>query len=159
MPRSRSKIALLLLVMTACLLEGVTPMSHPEVRRLGEKYRCMCGACSYTVASCNMMSCRGAEEGRALLYDLVQKGTSDEEVAKTFIDKYGKVVVNKPSTEGFDLFAWVMPPTAALLGLGFLWWAIKRFMRQKPVAATAGDTALLDKYRDTIEKDMSSLDE
>jgi len=105
-----------------------------------------------------MMSCHGAEEGRSMLLELVQKGSTDQQVEAAFIEKYGKVVVEKPGTQGFDLAAWVMPPLALLAGFGILWMFIKRILR-KPTPVTAGDTAVLDRYRDTIEKDMSSLDE
>ena len=70
MLKLRSKLFLLALL-TACLVQGVTPLANPLVRRIGEGLRCMCGSCQYTVTSCNMMECHGAKEGRDLLLQMV----------------------------------------------------------------------------------------
>ena len=158
---SRSKFGLLLLLTTACLLQGVTPLTNPEVRRIGEKVRCMCGGCNYTLTSCNMMECHGAKEGREKMMTLVEKGLSEQQILDQFVADYGTIVLTKPPSDGFNVMAWVMPPVGALLGLGFVYLFIKRMRR--PVAVTAqaaaASDALLDKYRDSIEKDLQKLDE
>ena len=80
----------------------------PDVRRVGETLRCMCG-CSYTVTSCNMLNCSGAEPARAKLLELVRKGLSDEAIREEFVKIHGRVVLIKPPSDGFNLVGWMMP--------------------------------------------------
>jgi cytochrome c-type biogenesis protein CcmH len=153
----RFKNSLLLLFVAAALVaQQPTPLVDPEVRRIGEQLRCMCGSCNYTITSCNMMSCSGAEYGREKLRELVDQGLSDENIKAVFVAEFGQVVLTKPTTEGFNLVGWVMPFAALFGGLLVIWWFLKRFVRT-PVVERADDS-LLEQYRDRIEKDLSEND-
>lgn len=138
---------------------GSTPLTNADVRRVGETLRCMCG-CSYTVTSCNMLNCSGAEPARAKLLELVQKGLSDDEVRAEFVKTYGRVVLTKPPSDGFNLVGWVMPFAATGMGLALIIWLISRLYRRAPAAASgpAVETDELTRYREQIEKDLSKLD-
>lgn len=153
----RFKNSLLLLVIAAGLLpaQEPTPLVNPEVRRIGEQLRCMCG-CNYTVTSCNMLSCEGAEYGRAKLLKLVQAGLSEKEIKASFVEEFGTVVLTSPPAEGFNLVGWVMPFVALLAGLLVVWWLLKTYLK-KP-ATEAVDDSVLDRYRDRIEKDLTDFD-
>jgi cytochrome c-type biogenesis protein CcmH len=153
--QSKSKL-ILLAVLSACMMQGVTPLANPEVRRIGESLRCMCG-CSYTVTACNMPECHGAKESRGLLLELVEKGLSEQEIQAEFVKRYGTVVLTAPPAEGFNVLAWVMPPLGIGMGLIFLWWMIQRLRRPVPVAEV--DPAILNRYKASIEKDMDEFDD
>jgi cytochrome c-type biogenesis protein CcmH/NrfF len=155
----RSSLILFALVAASLAQTGSTPLTNADVRRVGETLRCMCG-CSYTVTSCNMLNCSGAERARAMLLDLVEKGLSDDEIRAEFVKVYGRVVLTKPPSDGFNLVGWVMPFFAAGAGLAFVFWLIARLYRRAPAAplAAAVESEELKRYREQIEKDLSKLD-
>lgn len=156
MRRFASKFGIFVLACTA-LAQEPTPLVDPEVRRIGEQLRCMCGSCNYTLTSCNMLSCSGAESGRAKLLTLVRQGLSEEQIKAEFVKQYGTVVLMKPPSEGFFLLGWIMPFIAIAAGLLLVWWVIRRFL-QPPAAAPAVDEATLARYRERIQKELERID-
>lgn len=156
MRRFASKLGFFVLACTA-LAQEPTPLVDPEVRRIGEQLRCMCGSCNYTLTSCNMLSCSGAEAGRTKLLALVRQGLSEEQIKAEFVKQYGSVVLMKPPSEGFFLLGWIMPFVAILAGLLLVWWVIRRFL-QPPAAAPAVDEATLARYRERIQKELERID-
>ena len=54
---------------------------------------------------------------------------------------YGRVVLTKPPSDGFNLVGWVMPFFAAGAGLAFVFWLISHLYRRAPAVA-AGRGAL-----------------
>jgi cytochrome c-type biogenesis protein CcmH/NrfF len=155
MQKFKTKL-LLLPLLAAAMMFGDTPLVNPDVRRIGEKVRCMCGSCNYTLTSCNMMSCHGAAEGRPMMLALVEKGLTEEQILDEFVGKYGIAVLTKPPAEGFNLVGWVMPGVAVLAGLMLIYWFIRRM--RKPAAVPDIDPAVLARYKDSIEKDLAKLD-
>ncbi len=156
----RSSLVLFALVaVSLAQTGGSTPLTNAGVRRVGETLRCMCG-CSYTVTSCNMLNCSGAEPARAKLLELVQKGLSDDEIRAEFVKTYGRVVLTKPPSDGFNLVGWVMPFAATGVGLALIIWLISRLYRRVPADAGVPlvETGDLKRYREQIEKDLSKLD-
>lgn len=156
------KSSLILFALVAgCLAQtGGGPLTNPDVRRVGETLRCMCG-CSYTVTSCNMLNCSGAEPARAKLLELVQKGLSDDAIREEFVKQYGRVVLTKPPSDGFNLVGWIMPFAAAGAGLALVFWLISHLYRRAPAVAGAGpevESDQMKRYRDQIEKDLAKLD-
>jgi len=157
MLRLKNSLLLLVLVVASLAQTGVNPLANAEVRRIGEKLRCMCGACSYTVTSCNMLRCHGAEPMRAKLLAMVEKGMTEQAILDEFAREYGRVVLTKPPSDGFNLLGWVMPFVAIAAGLLVIWWFIQHF--RKPAAGTpAAEPEALARYRDRIEKDLEKLD-
>ena len=157
MQRFKSSL-LILLVAVAALAQQPTPLVDPEVRRIGEQLRCMCPSnCSYTVTSCNMLSCSGAEYSRAKLKDLVDRGLDEQAIKAEFVKEFGTVVLNSPPSEGFTLLGWVMPFVAIAIGLLVIWWFLRRYLGQRaPIPIV--DAAVLDRYKDRIEKDLAKID-
>jgi hypothetical protein len=49
-----------------------------------------------------------------------------------------------------------MPIVAIAFGLAVVWWFIRRM--SKPALQPPVDEAVLDRYRDSIEKDLAKLD-
>ncbi|MDP2999328.1 MAG: cytochrome c-type biogenesis protein CcmH [Bryobacterales bacterium] len=155
----RSSLVLFALVAAGLAQTGSTPLTNADVRRVGETLRCMCG-CSYTVTSCNMLNCSGAEQARAMLLDLVQKDLSDDQIRAEFVKIHGRVVLTKPPSDGFNLVGWVMPFAAAAAGLAFVFWLIAHLYRRAPATpiGVAVDSDELKRYREQMEKDFSKLD-
>jgi cytochrome c-type biogenesis protein CcmH/NrfF len=156
MRRCASKLILLALAWVG-FAQQPTPLVDPEVRRIGEQLRCMCGSCNYTLTSCNMLSCSGAESGRAKLLALVRQGLSEEQIKAEFVKQHGTVVLTKPPSEGFFLLGWIMPFVAIAAGLLVVWWVIKRFL-QRPATAPAVDDVTLARYQDRIQQELERID-
>jgi cytochrome c-type biogenesis protein CcmH len=156
MRRFASKLSLVVFVLASAAQEP-TPLVDPEVRRIGEQLRCMCGSCNYTLTSCNMLSCSGAESGRAKLLSLVRQGLSEEQIKAEFVKQYGTVVLTKPPSEGFFLVGWIMPFVAIAAGLLLVWWVIRRFL-QPAAPAPAVDDATLARYQERIQKELERID-
>jgi cytochrome c-type biogenesis protein CcmH/NrfF len=156
MPKYKARLTLTLLL-AATLIQGVTPLANPEVRRIGEMLRCMCGSCNYTLTSCNMMSCHGAAEGRPMLLAMVEKGLTEQQILDEFVKKYGTSVLTKPPAEGFNLVGWIMPGIAIGAGLMFIYWFIQR-MRKPAAPLPELDPQLMARYQDSIEKDLAKLE-
>lgn len=158
MLRLRNSLLLVALV-AACLAQtGTTPLANADVRRIGEKLRCMCGSCNYTVTSCNMLHCHGAEPMREKLLAMVGQGMSEDAILGAFAAEYGRIVLMQPPSDGFNLLAWVMPFVAIVAGLAAIWWFIQRFRKPPAVPVASADPAILARYQDQIEKDLSKLD-
>ncbi|MCP5118565.1 MAG: cytochrome c-type biogenesis protein CcmH, partial [bacterium] len=132
----RSSLLLGIVLAAALPAQQPTPLVDPEVRRIGEQLRCMCGSCNYTVTSCNMMSCSGADYGRNKLKELVDKGLTEEAIKAEFVKEFGVVVLTKPPSEGFSLLGWVMPFVAIGVGLLVIWWVVRRYMGNKTPVPT-----------------------
>ena len=57
MLKSRSRLLLSWLLAAVCLPQTSTQLVTPEIRRVGDKLACKCGACNNTVATCPMLEC------------------------------------------------------------------------------------------------------
>jgi cytochrome c-type biogenesis protein CcmH/NrfF len=149
---------LLLVLVAASMAQTGTPLTNPSVRRIGEQLMCQCG-CGATVTGCNMINCHFSEPVRQKILTMVNAGKPDSEIIDSFVKEYGKVILMKPTAEGFDLMAWIMPFVGLAFGLLVLWYVIRRFSRPRPASSGPQmSTADYDRYRERIEKDLSGLD-
>ena len=53
-----------MLVTAICLAQSASELQTPEIRRVGDKLACLCGACKNTVATCQMLHCHYAYPAR-----------------------------------------------------------------------------------------------
>lgn len=134
---------------------AASPLTNPEVRRIGEKLLCLCG-CGSTVTSCNMQHCGFSDPARIRILQMLEGGKHEEEILASFVSQNGLRVLVKPPAEGFNLVGWLMPFAGIAVGLTFVWMVIQRFRR--PLAAAPAEDAALARYRDRIEKDLERLD-
>ncbi|HWR54133.1 MAG TPA: cytochrome c-type biogenesis protein CcmH [Bryobacteraceae bacterium] len=151
--------ALLAVVLAAATLaQSGSPLTDPNVRRVGEMLLCLCG-CGSTVTSCNMQHCHFSDPARVKIREMVQAGMSDKQILDAFVKENGLKVLVKPPTEGFNLVGWIMPIAWFVAGLGFVWLVIRRFRR--PAPAPAGppiDDAVLARYQERIDRDLEKLE-
>ncbi len=147
----------LLLVAALALAQSSSELMTPDVERIGSHLACLCGACNNTVANCPMLECHYARPAKERIYGMVAAGRTDEEIIQSFVDEHGLQALAVPPKEGFNLLGWVMPFAAIAFGLLVIWWFVRRYLGAQ-FAAPAADDALLDRYRDRIEKDLSKLD-
>jgi cytochrome c-type biogenesis protein CcmH len=150
--------ALLFVLVGVCLPQTASQLVTPEIRRVGDKLACKCGACNNTVGNCPMIGCHYSSPARERIASMQKAGMSDQSIVDTFVKEMGLVALAVPPAEGFNLMAWVMPFVAIGLGLAaiFVYW--KRFRRPAAVASSTSEPVIDEKYRQRIEAETADLD-
>ena len=135
----------LALVIVVCFSLGATDAGS-RFNDLGHRLMCTCG-CAQLLGECNHVGCPESGRERGELSDGIGSGKNDKEILTSFSAKYGATVLAAPTTEGFDLVAWIAPFAvfaAALLGTILL---IRRW-----IASPAGK-AQAAKFADSANQD------
>ena len=93
--------------MAVCFSLGATDAGS-RFNDLGHRLMCTCG-CAEILGECNHVGC--PESGRELRRTARghRRGQSDQQILTAFVAKYGAVVLAAPTTQGFDLVAWIAP--------------------------------------------------
>lgn len=154
-------IALLLMVAGLSIPQPASQYVTPEIRRVGDKLACKCGACNNTVATCQMLECHYTLPARERIAKMQKAGLADQEIVDTFVKEMGIAALAVPPAEGFHLLGWLMPFIGIALGLGAIALYIKRFRKPATVPATAAASpgpVIADKYKAQIEREMAELD-
>jgi cytochrome c-type biogenesis protein CcmH len=129
----------------------------PEVRNASEAFVCQCG-CNHQLSACGMLNCGSATPLRTEIQEHLKQGKTQQEIVQAFVAKYGKVILAAPTTQGFDLAAWLTPFAALAFGLILIYFVIKVWIQRKPALAGAPSTpAIPDTYRDQIEMELKDL--
>lgn len=145
--------AFLVLAMTlAALAQTATEIEAPEVNRVARKLKCSCG-CNLDMA-CLMPpgTCPVCKTNKTKIYNMQQSGMNDKQILDRYVSENGKDILIIPPGLGGT----IAPYIALALGLGLVFWTIRRY-RNKPVALAGGpdiDAATLAK----IEEDLKQLD-
>jgi cytochrome c-type biogenesis protein CcmH len=137
--RSGSKVVrvaqTLLIAVVVCFSLGAT---DPGVRfnKIGAKLMCSCG-CAQSLLGCDHVGCpnRGGEMDQ--LRDGIANGQSDATILDGFVGRWGSIVLAAPTTQGFDLVAWIMPFAVAALALIGTILLVRNWAKNQPkLAAT-----------------------
>src|SRR5436853_2354857 len=121
-------LALLALAFTAAAASITT-------KEVEEALTCQCG-CGLTVHSCNHLQCGSGIPLKQEVLTLVSQGLSRDEILLRFRDKYGEKILSAPTTEGFNLTAWILPFVVVGMGAVVLITTVRRW-----TAAEAADVA------------------
>ena len=131
----------------------------PDVKRVGMKLACLCGGCNNSVGDCPMIGCHYCEPARTKIATMQKAGSEDKAIVDAFVSEQGLKALVAPPTEGFSLVGWVMPFIAVAFGLIAVVMVLKRFMKPAPAGTVPEiSNAVLDRYRDQIEKDSAKLE-
>jgi len=102
-------------------------------QNLGGKIMCTC-SCDQMLLKCNHVGCPNSARMIRELHANVQSTSNDEEVLNWFRKTWGVTAVVEPSTHGFELFAWILPPLGLGIGLLVVLLVIRNWkMRTAPV--------------------------
>jgi len=130
--------------MALLLLLGVWAVAAParaprdisrEYKEACDRLVCQCG-CNEQLSVCAMQNCGSATPMRAEIRERLDKGDTVGLIVDSFVARYGKKVLSAPTTEGFDLSAWIMPFVMLCVGLVVVVWVAVRMARP---AATGND--------------------
>ena len=114
----------ILMTMTAVLFlcakaqgsSALSPEQKIKVESIGAVVRCpVCQGMPIADSPATM-----AVEMMNLVHEKVAAGQSEEEIINYFIGRYGEWVLLKPTTKGFNLFVWILPPIALFLAFLFI---------------------------------------
>ena len=121
---------------------------------------CLCGTCNNTVGECPMLECHYGNPAKAKIASMQALGKSDDEIVQSVVKEQGMQALSAPPSEGFNLLAWVMPWIAVSFGLGIVWLFIRKMSRRPQTAGNAPeiDPEVLNRYRESIEKESAKLD-
>jgi cytochrome c-type biogenesis protein CcmH/NrfF len=158
-PKSMRKLkssVLLLLVSAVCLPQSGTNLVTPDIRRVGDRLACKCGACNNTIATCSMLQCHYSHPAREKIGEMQKAGIGDQQIVDAFVKEQGLAALASPPMQGFYLLGWIMPFIALGLGLGAVTLWIKRF--RKPAPLPVLDVPADDRYSKRIEQELADLD-
>ncbi|HVB40659.1 MAG TPA: cytochrome c-type biogenesis protein CcmH [Terriglobales bacterium] len=139
MPIKRSYFAAALLAV--CLAAGVSLRGDgtfsPRAQRIGDQLICMCG-CTQNALTCNTLNCTVKLKMQAEIRQRAQSTDSDALVLQSFVQEYGTEVLANPTTQGFNLLAWIMPWIVLGFGLALVIYFVKRWRREAEPVPAAG---------------------
>jgi cytochrome c-type biogenesis protein CcmH len=127
----------LLVILALSLATWATAAAGPPatVQDVAEGLTCQCG-CGLTVANCNHPNCGFSVPMRGEIAAMLRKGMSRIEILDAFRHKYGEKILSAPTTQGFNLLAWVIPYVAVGAGMLLILIAVIRW--QRPDAVEGG---------------------
>ena len=121
------------------------------------KLACLCGACNNSVGDCPMIGCHYSSPAREKIAVLQKAGAGDDTIIDGFVKERGLQALIVPPNIGFNRLVWWMPVVAVVIGLlGIYMWITR--MRKPAAVAPEIDPAVLEKYRDSIERDLAKLE-
>ena len=131
-PHARGALALLLALIAAAGLiahAAGAAVAKDSLQSVSEALTCQCG-CGLTVANCNHPQCEFSVPVREQIEKMLGKGMGRAQIIALFRAKYGEKILSAPTTEGFNLLAWVMPFAALLAGCGIVFAFVGRWHKQ-----------------------------
>ncbi|MGP8174155.1 MAG: cytochrome c-type biogenesis protein CcmH [Terracidiphilus sp.] len=146
------------LAVAVCFSMGATDASS-RFNDLGHRLMCTCG-CAQLLGECNHVGCPESGRMRNELSAAIAAGKSDKEILASFAAKYGATVLAAPTTQGFDLVAWIAPFAvfaAALLATILLVrrWSVGK--RQTAVADPANEDPADRARREKIRRETGDV--
>jgi cytochrome c-type biogenesis protein CcmH len=126
-------IAVAALALTMVLMVPVRPARAATAsgQEIAEGLTCQCG-CGLTVANCNHPNCSSSVPMREQIDAMLAKRMGRAEIVAYFRKQYGEKILSAPTTQGFNLLAWIMPFVALLLGGGLVVMMMGRWRSRPP---------------------------
>ncbi len=84
------------------------------------------------MANCNIPTCGFSVPMRGEISKMLDQGMDRPAIISFYRKKYGEKILSAPTTEGFNLLAWVMPFFALTVGGGFIVLMLGRWRHQTP---------------------------
>lgn len=145
-------VAVLALLALPALAQTPTPNEINAVAR-----QLWCPLCNgVRLDNCDLQACI---QMREVIAEKLIAGESTEQIKAYFVTQYGDVVLGQPSTEGFNLIAWVFPVLAAVVGLGWMAYLVYTWRQRKPVTqapspVSGTQQAASDEYLARVEQEL-----
>jgi cytochrome c-type biogenesis protein CcmH len=129
-----TRAAALMMVAGACAIAiPIVVIAAPTVSRqeVSEGLTCQCG-CGLTVANCNHPNCEFSVPVRDQIDGMLARGLSGPQVIAYFRGKYGEKILSAPTTQGFNILAWIMPFAVIAAGGALMAFTVGRWRSKSP---------------------------
>jgi cytochrome c-type biogenesis protein CcmH/NrfF len=145
----------LLQVLAICLFSLTmlgADTSTTRLDRIGHKLVCQCG-CTQILMECNHVGCPVSPVMIDELRTQLTAGAAEPAILKTFIAKYGPIVLAAPIRGGFDNVAWIVPIAAFVLCLAGVLLLLRHWKRRHAALAPAAPAPPSGPINDRIRRD------
>jgi len=117
----------------------------------------MCVECGTAL---NVSNSAVADRERAFIRRQIAAGRTKEQIKDALVDRFGPGVLATPQADGFDLAVYVVPPLLALLALGGIVVAARRWRRAAggPFSAPAEGPELDPADERRLERELTAFD-
>ena len=105
-----------------------------SVQEVAEGLTCQCG-CGLTVANCNHPNCDFSVPVANRSASMIRRGMGAHADYRQFRSKYGEKILSAPTTQGFNLLAWIMP-FADAAGGALVAFTVGRWRSKAPAPAS-----------------------
>jgi cytochrome c-type biogenesis protein CcmH len=142
--------AIFFIALATIFAQGITNFLTPDVARVGSKLACRCGGCKNTVGDCPMLRCDYTDPLRRRIFAMQARGMSDSAIIGTIVQERGEAAL--AGQQPLGILVWLTPAIA--LAIGFLIYSrYVRRNRRAPEPLTAGDQAMIDRFRAQIDRE------
>ncbi len=130
------KALLLLVALHAAVAPAATTAPAPGARTTlpAVESQAMCVTCKIPLTVAQSPQ---ADRERAFIQRLIDSGLSEAQIKRALVREYGPAVLALPSTHGFDLAVYLVPPCVVLALLGLLALLLPRWRRRSGAAPGA----------------------
>jgi cytochrome c-type biogenesis protein CcmH/NrfF len=141
-------------VAAVCLAQTAGDLETPAVNRIAEKMNCSCGCMLNMACRMDPYPCPVCRRAKVKIYEMQGTGKSDQQIFDAFVAENGKQVL--AVGPGFMGVAGIW--AAALIGLGMVLLAIRRYLRPQPATPAVAAPEIDPETMARIEKDLNKLD-
>ena len=146
-------MALLLAALLGCSNAAQEPSLEERAQRLDRSL--ICPVCPGETIDQSQAAL--ADQMQAVVREMLQAGRSEEQIRQFFVDRYGELVLAAPPKRGFNLVAWIVPPTGILGGFLVLALAVRAMRRHRPEApdeVVSGTPHGLEPYLALVDREL-----
>jgi len=112
------------IALAALALAAPAAAAEPQTSLADIEDEVMCTICGTTL---QLSEAPQANQERELINRLIAAGMTKDQIKDALVDEYGSEVLAVPSTDGFDLAAWIVPIAGILIALACLAVAVPRW--------------------------------
>jgi len=124
-----------------------------QAKAVGSKLMCICG-CQQVLTECNHIHCPSSVPMRAEVNEKLAAGMTDDQLLKSFVEKYGTAVLAAPAFSGiFNKTAWLTPFAVLVIGLAALVFYLRRL--KSTTAPPAPAATVPSRYDQKIEDELN----
>jgi cytochrome c-type biogenesis protein CcmH len=126
-----------------------------RAKAVGSKLMCICG-CQQVLTECNHIHCPSSVPMRAEVNEKLAAGMTDDQLLKSFVEKYGTAVLAAPAFSGiFNKTAWLTPFAALVIGLAGLVFYLRRIKSTTNSSSVPTPLTEPSRYDQKIEDELN----
>jgi cytochrome c-type biogenesis protein CcmH/NrfF len=143
------------LVVALCFTLGATS-GKERFDRLSHRMTCPC-SCTELLGECNHVGCPDSGPMTNELMASIKNGQTDKQILDAFTAEYGTTVLAAPTTQGFDLVAWIAPAAVFLAALFGVILVARHWAATRPqAAAVQNDSPEMSAIREKIRRETGA---